>query len=40
MARILIIDDDFDFRSVMEYRFSDAGYAVEPAASGDQALKK
>lgn len=40
MAKILVIDDDLSFRSMLESRFTDAGYDVETAANGNQALEK
>lgn len=40
VAKILIVDDDLSFRSMMGLRFADAGYDVETAANGSQVLEK
>ena len=36
--RLLVVEDDDDLRSLLVRRFSEAGYAVESAATGPEAL--
>ncbi|HEX6131865.1 MAG TPA: response regulator, partial [Actinomycetota bacterium] len=36
--RLLVVDDDAPFRAFMRVLLEGAGYAVEEAASGDEAL--
>ena len=38
-ATILVVDDDDSIRSLLQQEFSDAGYLVEEAANGKQALE-
>ncbi len=38
MATILVVDDDADFREITRAVLQQAGYQVETAANGDQAL--
>ena len=40
MPTILVVDDDADTRLDMADLFGEAGYAVDTAANGDQALLK
>ena len=37
---ILIADDEANFREVMSMQLKSAGYEVEVASSGDEAIKK
>ena len=37
-ARLLVVDDDDDLRELLSRRFRDAGYAVQSAATGPDAL--
>jgi CheY-like chemotaxis protein len=37
---ILVVDDDAEMRSLLQDVLQDAGYQVETAASGREALKK
>ena len=39
-ARILVIDDDDSFRSVLQYNLSQAGYEVEIAVGGREGLQQ
>ncbi len=39
-ARILIVDDDANIRNSLKTILSDEGYAVDMAASGNEAIKK
>jgi len=36
---ILIVDDDSSVRRVVQMQLSEAGYEVQPAASGEEALR-
>jgi two-component system cell cycle response regulator CpdR len=40
MARILLIDDDVDFRTMLRRRLERAGYAVTEAGNGQEGLKQ
>ncbi|PIU19730.1 MAG: hypothetical protein COT18_05945 [Elusimicrobia bacterium CG08_land_8_20_14_0_20_59_10] len=40
MAKILLVDDDSAFQTMLLYRFVDAGFEVEPASNGNEALEK
>ena len=40
MARILIVDDDSKFRSIIKERLIKEGYEVEMAVDGEEGLKK
>ena len=40
VKRILIVDDDADYRSAMESLLTDQGYSVTTAANGKEALKR
>lgn len=39
-ARVLIVDDEANIRIALEFLLSNAGYAIESAASGEEALEK
>ncbi|MDP8298816.1 MAG: response regulator [Candidatus Tantalella remota] len=39
MARIIVIDDDYDFRSILKTILENEGYEVEAAESGDEGIK-
>src|SRR5205814_10058424 len=39
-ARLLIVDDDDSIRSLLEQELGDAGYLIEEAANGKEALAK
>jgi two-component system, OmpR family, response regulator len=39
-TRILIVDDDKDIRNSLAAVLRDEGYAVDVAASGDEAIRK
>ncbi len=38
-ARLLIVDDELDTRRLLEYRFAHAGFEVQTARSGKEALR-
>ncbi len=40
MAKILVVDDDPDFVAATSIALEQAGYQVDSAASGDEALRK
>ncbi|MFN8651085.1 MAG: response regulator [Gemmatimonadales bacterium] len=40
MARILVVDDDDQFRRMVQRTLERAGYEVEPAANGKEALAR
>jgi len=40
MPKVLIVDDDASFIFMLESRFTEAGYIVETAGNGSQALEK
>ena len=40
MTRILIVDDEENIRMILTNVFSDAGYDVDTAADGKQALER
>jgi len=39
MTKVLIVDDDPDFVEIMRLILASAGYEIETASSGDQALR-
>lgn len=39
-GEVLVVDDDFDIREVMAATLEDAGYAVNSAANGKEAIAK
>ena len=39
-ARLLIVDDELDTRRLLEYRFAHAGFEVQTARSGKEALRR
>ena len=40
MAKILIVDDEADMRTVLFHTLRDAGYQISEAVDGDEALRK
>ena len=39
-ARVLLIDDDESFRTILAYNLEQAGYAVESVTDGRKGLKR
>jgi len=40
MDKLLIVDDEADIREILQFNLENEGYAIETAASGEEALEK